>query len=238
MTYILTILQKTDENNTVEMSQSVKPDTETEYNHIKNQNKMDAMNNMDLTNETEQVATNENIVELDNDIVRTPESCKYHMDNKEYIIALDISPQSMHSVNIGLTQSDDSLSSHNTSYCYGNQVEYAASGSYGNIGYYPPIQMEDNNVENYHGNSQPCSPRVTENNFKRFCDNGDATSFERDEIQCAMKDKMYSDKVAESRPALKDTHNVISLDQYEQRRKLQRQDRTLTQTMSFESDAF
>jgi hypothetical protein len=31
---------------------------------------------------------------------------------------------------------------------------------------------------------------------------------------------------------------VISLDQYEQRRKLQRQDRTLTQTMSFESDAF
>jgi hypothetical protein len=56
----------------------------------------------------------------------------------------------MHSVNIGLTQSDDSLSSHNASYCYGNQVEYAASGWDGNIGYHPPIQMEDNNVEHYH----------------------------------------------------------------------------------------
>lgn len=234
----MTILQRTDEDNTLEMSQNDKPDTETEYNHIKNQNKMDAMNNMDITNEAEQVATDENGVELDNNIVRTHGSCEYHQDNKEYIIASDISPQSMHSVNIGLTQSDDSLSSHNASYCYGNQVEYAASGWYGNIGYYPPIQMEDNNVEHYHGNSKQCSPRTTENNFKRFCDNGDATSFERDELRCAMKDKMHSDEVAESRPALKDTHNVISLDQYEQRRKLQRQDRTLTQTMSFESDAF
>jgi hypothetical protein len=115
------------------MSQSDKLDTDTEYNHIKNQNKMDAMNNMDLTNEAEQVATNENGVELDNIIARTHESCEYHQDNKEYIIAPDTSPQTMHSVNIGLTQSDDSLSSHNASYCYGNQVEYAASGWYGNI---------------------------------------------------------------------------------------------------------
>lgn len=234
----MTILQRTDEDNTVEISQSDKLDTDTEYNHIKNQNKMDAMNNMDLTNEAEQVATNENGVELDNIIARTYGSCEYYQDNKDYIIAPDTSPQTMHSVNIGLTQSDDSLSSHNASYCYGNQVEYAASGWYGNIGYHPPIQMEDNNVEHYHGNSNQCLPRTTENNFKRVCDNGDATSFERDEIQCTMKEKMCSDNVAESRPALKDTHNVISLDQYEQRRKLQRQDRTLTQTMSFESDAF
>lgn len=142
------------------------------------------------------------------------------------------------SVSAGLSQSDDSLTSHNASYCYGNQVEYS-NGGYGNVGYCPSIETEElldildeTEEDNHHNNGS------RKNSFNRnFCENI-PTSFEQDEIKSALCEKVNSERTSDERPSLMDTFNVVSLDQYEQRRKLQRQDRTLTQTNSFDTDNF
>ncbi|XP_052082725.1 uncharacterized protein LOC127720266 [Mytilus californianus] len=156
----------------------------------------------------------------------------------------DISPVSIaesHSITVGLTQSDDSLSSHNPSYCYGNQVEYSDNGGYGNVGYCPQGQNEeifehDTILENDPINGDTNGKTL---NFNTHFSENNATSFERDEMRNAFNDKMQADKNEHgARPSLKDTHNVISLDQYEQRHKLQRQGRTLQHTNSIDSDAY
>lgn len=156
----------------------------------------------------------------------------------------DILPVSMaesHSITVGLTQSDDSLTSHNPSYCYGNQVEYSDNGGYGNVGYCAQGQHEEmfeheTIIENDPVNGDTNGKTL---NFNTHFSENNATSFERDEMRNAFNDKMKADKNDHgARPSLKDTHNVISLDQYEQRHKLQRQGRTLQHTSSIDSDAY
>lgn len=156
----------------------------------------------------------------------------------------DILPVSMaesHSITVGLTQSDDSLTSHNPSYCYGNQVEYSDNGGYGNVGYCAQEQQEEmfeheTIIENDPVNGDTNGKTL---NFNTHFSENNATSFERDEMRNAFNDKMKADKNDHgARPSLKDTHNVISLDQYEQRHKLQRQGRTLQHTSSIDSDAY
>lgn len=194
--------------------------------------KDETLDSENTNDESNQIEANEIEMNLTGIIIEPPDD----------EIAPPLNSNSMLSVSVGLTQSDDSLSSHNASYCYGNQVEYS-NGGYGNIGYCPSIEneepidedeihneMEENRQQNDNGSRH--------NSFSRhFCENN-PTSFEQDEIKSALCEKVNSERTHDERPGLKDTFNVVSLDQYEQRRKLQRQDRTSTQTNSFDTDAF
>ncbi|KAK3105166.1 hypothetical protein FSP39_018583 [Pinctada imbricata] len=67
-----------------------------------------------------------------------------HIDDTD---PLQDEQQTNFSVNVGLTQSDESLESGNRSYCYGNQAEYSSDSGYGYVAYCPngePYSGEDN----------------------------------------------------------------------------------------------